>query len=298
VSTPGLRGQVRKPANAHLRHNREMKSKPPKKPSPTEVAKAAGCSKGLASRLLTRGMTPEQIILRMEERRARELARLADAESAVNGRTNGAAMDFPTIPLPEEPRFPPFAESEKRKEFYLSKIRELQAQKLHGQLFPLEPLRSVVFTSTHFLSNRLRDLPDELADQLGAENAKLLRIRIHAIFDEARRVLAWECQRHGLPVPPDPPPPIRRRLAYYERFIRDSRAGEIETIPINERIDSPEWTRLHPSVTFEQGFEILRKKRQWDQDYLDLMRRRSEWDLPSELPDPPPPEPPEEPETV
>jgi hypothetical protein len=270
-----------------------MKSKPPKKPSPTEVGKIAGCSKGLASRLLTRGMTPEQIILRMEERRARELARLADAEtaSAVNGRTNGAAMEFPTIPLPEEPRFPPFAESEKRKEFYLSKIRELQAQKLHGQLFPVEPLRSVVFTSTHFLGNRLRDLSGEMRDELGAELAGKLHARIVALLNEARRVLDWEGQRHGFPpLPPDPPPEVRKRLGQYEQFLRGSTTGETERISAAKEIGTPEWMAQHPSVSFQESFKYSKLKREWDERMLQLLTERSSWDLPSELPDPPPPE--------
>jgi hypothetical protein len=275
-----------------------MKSKPPKKPSPTAVAKAAGCSKGLASRLLNRGMTPEEIITRLEERRARELARLANAETAgggrVNGPVNGFTMDLPTIPLPESPTFPPFAESERRKEFYLSKIRQLQAEKLHGQLLPLEPLRSVVFAAMHILQNRLRDLPGELADGFGVENTKILGGHIQAILEQSRQIFEWESQRCGVPLPPPMPPAVRKRLAYYERFIRDSRAGEIEVTPLSERIDSAQWRAAHPSITFEDGFRILAAKRRWDEDMLALLRRRAEWDLPSELPDLPPPEPEED----
>jgi hypothetical protein len=257
--------------------------------SVTAIATRAKCSRTLVLRLLRRGLTAVQIVQRAEERRARTEARSATGNGQSNGRVNGHAtmMDFPAVPVPT---IPPFAESEKRKEFYLSEIRELQAAKLRGQALPVEPLRSVIFAATHYLTNRLRDLPDELTDDLGPDLTKLLRARIHALVGEAHRVMVWEAARHGIPPPPDQPPAVRSRLASYERFIRDSRSGETEVIPVNERIDSLEWQRLHPSVTFQQGFEILRKKREWDEAMLELLRRRSEWDLPSELPDEPPPE--------
>lgn len=251
------------------------------------LAERLGVSRQLVGKLFSRGYSVAQIEARIQLRRVKEEPR-SGAAATINGHTNGHdPLDLPTVPVPV---MPPFAESEARKEYFLSEIRELQAAKLRGQALPVEPLRSVVFYASHFLTNRLRDLPDELMDQLGPENTKLLRIRIHTIFDEARRVLAWEHQRAGLPVSPEPPQPVRKRLAYYERFIDDSRTGEIETIPTNERIDSPEWQAQHPSVSFEEGFRILAAKRRWDEDMLLLLRRRAEWDLPNELPEPVPPE--------
>jgi hypothetical protein len=93
-----------------------------------------------------------------------------------------------------------------------------------------------------------------------------------------------ECKKYAISMPAAPPVPTRSQLAYYERFVRDSRTGETETIPLSERIDSPEWMAAHPSVTFEQGFVILAAKRRWDEDMLALLRRRTEWDLPPEVP--------------
>jgi hypothetical protein len=258
------------------------------KPNATALATKAGCSRQLVSRLLARGLSEQQIIDRTRERKAREVARSRGA-GHVNGHTNGLDLgEFPTVPVP------PFAVSEAKKEHHLAEIRGLQAAKLRGQVFPIEPIRSIVFAATHFLVNRLRDLPDELTDELGPALTKLLRVRLYALVEEAHRVLCWECQRHGAPPPPPAPPePVRQRLAYYERYIRDSRLGEIEVIPINERMESAEWQRQHPSVSFEQWFEIKRKKAAWDQAMGELLARRVEWDLPSELPDEPPPEPPE-----
>ena len=256
--------------------------KPAKKAGPTATAKAAGCSKSQAHKLLQRGLSKPEIVQRTKQRKAREEGKAARGNGYVNGHDPD---ELPTVPVP------PFSESEARKEFHLASIRELQASKLRGTVLPVEPWRSVIFASTRFLTNRLRDLPDELADELGPALVTLLRIRIDAIFDESRRVLAWECQRCGVPPPPvDAPEPVRRRLAYYERFLRDSRNGEVEVIPVSERIESKEWRDAHPSISFERAFGILAAKRRWDEDMLALLRRRAEWDLPSETPEPPPPE--------
>lgn len=263
------------------------RKKPAKKAGPSEVARAAGCAKSQAHKLLQRGLSKAEIIAHTEERKAREEARA----TRLNGHANGHdPLECPTVPVP------PFSVSEARKEHFLSEIREMQAAKLRGQVLPLEPWRSAIFAATHFLGIRLRDLPDELRDELGPALTKLLRIRLYAIFDESRRVLAWECERHGVPPPPPAPPePVRSRLAYYERFLAGSRTGEIEPIPLSERIESEEWLAAHPSVSFEERFGILRKKTAWDEDMLALLRRRAEWDLPAETAEPgPPPEPPED----
>jgi hypothetical protein len=285
-----------------------MAEKPNKKPKKlagtvnvTALATRAGCSRTLILRLLRRGLSAEQVVLRAEERRARIAARSA-SNAKVNGLVNGhaAAMDFPVVPVPTMPTIPPFAESEKVKEFHLATIRGLQAAKLGGQVLPLEPWRSVVFTAAHFLCNRLRDLPDELRDELGPELTKLLRVRIHAVVDEARRVQAWEGARHGIPPPPpEPPEPVRARLSHYERYLVGSRTGEVETIPRAEQMESSTWMRQHPSISHSEWFELKRLKNEWDADMGALLLRRRQWDLPSELPDPPPePEPEPEPDAA
>jgi hypothetical protein len=279
----------------------KKKKSPPKqtaKPTHAELAAQLGCSRSLITKLYGRGYSTREIITRVNAQREKAEARAAQANRPSTERVNGHAAnghdpaEFPTVPVP------PFAESERRKEFFLSEIRRAEAAKLHSQLFPIEPLRSILFAATHYLKTRLRDLPGELADELGPELTKTLRAKIHAVCDEAARVLNLECEHYGVePPPPAPAPEVRERLSYYERFVKNSRTGEIETIPLDERIDSAEWRRLHPSVTFEQGFEILRKKREWDLRMSQLLVERSSWDLPNELGDEPP-EPPPEPDAA
>ena len=82
---------------------------------------------------------------------------------------------------------------------------------------------------------------------------------------------------------------MRKRLSYYERYLRDSRNGDIEVIPVNERLESAEWQRQHPSVGEQEWFALKRKKAAWDLEMSALVLRRREWDLPSELPEAPPP---------
>ena len=184
-----------------------------KKLSATAVATRAGCSRQLAARLLARGFSEQQIIDRVRERKEREQSR-AGHSAASGGRVNGYDIDeFPTVPVPGLEPVPPFAVSEAAKEQALAQIRQLQAAKLRGTVLPVEPMRAVVFAATRFLVDRLRDLPDELTDELGPELTKLLRVRIQAVVDESRRVLRWEAARVGVSVPPDPSPEVRRRLA-------------------------------------------------------------------------------------
>jgi hypothetical protein len=52
--------------------DKKPRPKPKAKDGPTKIAKAAGCSKGLAHRLLKRGHTPKQIADRIAENKARE----------------------------------------------------------------------------------------------------------------------------------------------------------------------------------------------------------------------------------
>jgi hypothetical protein len=256
----------------------------------TAIATLAGCSRTLVSRLLSRGFSVEEIVERVRQRRERLETRLAATANPPEGdHVNGqpAGMEFPTIPVPS------FAESEKRKEFYLSEIRRAEAAKLHSQLIPIEPARAIIFAASTYLMNRLRDLPGEVTDELGAVGAKVLDLRLQAMTQEARYVMLWECQRHGVPPPPEPSPVLRKRLAYYERFAKDS--TEIEIIPAGERMENARWLKAHPSVTEQEWFQIKAKKKAWDERMLQLLAERSSWDLPPEPP-PPPPELPEEPE--
>jgi hypothetical protein len=273
-----------------------MAGKPKKtrqKVTAAEVAKRAGCSRQLASRLLLRGFSEAEIVRRCADRKERQQARAARIAGATGngsgGYVNGHSHDsttgefpFPTVPIP------PFAHSEARKEHFLASIREAQAAKLTGQLLPLQPWRGVVLAATQHVRNRLRDLPGELADELGPELANTLRAKIHAIFDESRRIMTWEFARVGIQMPPDPPAPVRSRLAYYEAYLAGSRTGEIENIDTAQQIGTPEWFARHPSIDFQESFRYSRLKKEWDADMSELLGRRAAWDLPSELPDAPP----------
>jgi hypothetical protein len=268
-------------------------------PTATAIATRAGCSRQLVSRLLTRGFSEQQIIDRIAERKRRTEARIAGPPT--NGKPNGHDMDFPVIPVAEEPSFPPYSQSEAKVEFHLAEKRELEVARLRRELMPLQPAQSIIRAAAEYLMNRLRSLPEEAQDRLGSENTEWLRAQISHICDEARQVESRERVQHGLPpLPPALPDPVRKRLADYEHFLKGT--NQIIITPDEQRIDSMEWRRLHPKVTFDQVFVLLRKKREWEQkkleherQNLELERERAEWDLPPEIPDDPaPPDPPEE----
>jgi hypothetical protein len=129
-----------------------MARKKSPKHSPAAVAEAAGCSPSLAHRLLTRGMTREQIVARCEQRRKAEAARR---------KVNGHAANVTTIP--------PFAISQAKKEFALAELRGLEVEIKRGTLVRLEPLRSVCFAAAQYLSVRFSSLPDELRQEFGPQ---------------------------------------------------------------------------------------------------------------------------------
>jgi hypothetical protein len=258
-----------------------MKRKPSAKKKvgigPTAVAKAAGWSKGLAHRLLARGLSPEQIIERVAEDKRRKQA-LAD------GRVNGHAA---TAGIPS------FVESQTLKEWHLAQLRGIEVQSKRRDLLPLEPWLSVCFSGLRFIRQRLSALPDELGVEFGRTLAKVLHQRLEHIFTEARRVNEQECAKHGIVLPPEPPPPpVSPLLPYYQRYERGSTTGELENTSGVEQIGTPEWLALHPSVSFQESFQISARKKQWDGEMAALLNRRHEWDLPPEPPpvDPPPPE--------
>ena len=210
------------------------------------------------------------------------------------GRESEMLAGLPATPVNGH-AVPSYAESQAIKEYHLSELRGIEVEIKRRQLFPIEPLRAILFAGAHYLQNRLGSLPGELSGQLGPELTKLLHFHIAAAFNEARRVVCWESVRHGISPPPDPPPaPLRKRLAYYEQFIRNSRAGEIESVDAAQQIGSVEWLRLHPSVSFQESFKYSALKKEWDARMSQLLAERSSWDLPPELPEEPPPEPPEE----
>ena len=260
-----------------------MKPKP-KKESPTEVAAAAGCSKGLAHRLLARGMTRAAIIERVAEDRRRKAALAAvpkkklpqvSAEAFTNGANGHAALTG----------IPSYSESQSLKEWHLAELRGIEVQSKRRDLLPIEPLLSVCFSGLRFMKQRLMALPDELGYEFGNTLAKVLTQRLAHIFAETRRVNELECLKRGVILPPEPPPPPRSAtLAYYQQYESGSTTGELENTTAVEQIGTPEWLALHPGIGFQESFKVSAKKRAWDAQMAALLNSRSEWDLPPEAP--------------
>ncbi len=261
------------------------KSNKPQPITATAIAKKAGCSRQLASRLLARGFDERQIVERVEERKRREAARTSARNKAATAVTSappshsGPVNGFP---------YPPFAESEAKKEAALAELRSIEVARQKGELLPLAPILAVTTSVVKFEHDLLWLLPNEAAQELAGrseqEIASILHRHVERIFAAVAAFGEGECRKFNIVLPPAPPTPTRSQLASYERFVKDSRVGEIEVTPLSERIDSKEWTEAHPSVTFEMGFAILRKKREWDRAMAELLNRRSEWDLPPERP--------------
>jgi hypothetical protein len=229
---------------------------------PTEIARLAGVSKQLASKKLRQGKTPAQIIAEAEAARsaAGKVASIADV--------------------------PPFAESQRLKEYHLATLRGLEVRKRRGELLEVEPWRSLVGGAMDILRVRFQALPDEVINEIGRENTEMLRRRIKHIFAEARRHMAATYARYGVVLPPRPPSKPPELLADYQQYTDD---GEIVDVPVPARINSYEWGQLHPSRS-KDWFKLVQMKRQWDADMSALLARRSEWDLPPEVPAPPEPE--------
>jgi hypothetical protein len=248
-----------------------MGTKPKPKDTPTSVAKAAGCSRQLADRLLRRGMTRAAIIERMERQREAEAAR---------GKVNGHAAGIASVP--------PFTESQARKEFHLAELRALEVAVKRGELVRLEPLRSICYSSVKYLSVRFSSLPDELRHEFGPELARVLQDRIRHYFSEAAQLYRHECTKRGMRVAPaEPPPPPHEILAYYQRYMKDSTTGEVENVSAAQQVGSYEWRRDHPSRA-KDWFRIQQLKVAWDAEMAALLARRSEWDIsPEPVPVPP-----------
>jgi hypothetical protein len=265
---------------------RKSKKKQPEAINATAIAARAGCSRQLVSRLLARGFDERRIVERIAERKARESAR--NKAATVVSSAPPPSYSGPVNGFPAPHGYPPFAESEAKKEAHLAELRGLEVAKAKGELFPLQPLMAITVGILRFQRDLLWLLPHEAGQELSMrtepEVASILHRHLEHMFHAVEAFAEGECRKYAVAMPAAPPAPTRSQLAYYERYRRDSRDGEIEVIPVCERIDSKEWMAAHPSVTFEQGFVILRKKKEWDKAMGELLAKRSEWDLPVEAP--------------
>jgi hypothetical protein len=221
-----------------------------------EMAERLGVSRQLIGKLFSRGYTTKEIEARVELRRAKAEARMGDTPNIerVNGHTNGHDLDeFPTVPI-----VPTFAESEKRKEYYLSEIRRAEAAKLHQEMLPVQPLPITVMVA-RFRRDILERWPEELGPELAMrsreEIARVLGRRIESLFQASKAFFEGECRKYGLTPPPEPPlsppsPDHERRLhdpvlPVAERILRGISqdlpiAPTLPTAPL-ESSESPEW---------------------------------------------------------
>jgi hypothetical protein len=253
-----------------------------------EVGRLAGCSHVLAARLLRRGFTVDEIIKRCERRRAVEAAK--------------AGVETPNVPVPSEPitssHAASFAYHQARKERALADYRELQVQKAKGELVALQPWYAINVELLRFAARCLEcwdvDLPPLLFGGSEAQMAEILcrrRIHLFAATEQFRRV---ESEKYGIVLPPpEPDPPSRPPDTLYSRYVKDSRSGKIERIPLEDFIGSEIWRKHHPSISFQAEFKLIAIKRQWDLEMSQLLDRRATWDLPPEPgtdEDEPPPE--------
>jgi hypothetical protein len=111
--------------------NKKPRAKSKAKDSPAEVARAAGCSRQLAHRLLQRGMTRSEIIARVAEQNARKADLMEFPTTAVSATNGHAAADGMLS----------YAGAQASKENWSAALRKLEHQKKCGELVPVRYMR-------------------------------------------------------------------------------------------------------------------------------------------------------------
>lgn len=260
--------------------------------SAAEVGRRAGCSKQLASRLLKRGFSPDEIVQRIKSNKEAAVAKSS------NGSPGIPLLDLPALPVADGPSF---AAAQLRKELALAQLREIEIAERRRTLIPVSYVKH--WNSVFLIDGRqiLEQGPSELQDRLAAESSpmkckEILTSWIDRVSERFERLRSmWEPPfapkvggeaqgEPAIPVPPPAPPGPQDRLADYQQYVEGSESGELEPIPMSQRIASVEWLQEHPSFDLQGAFRILAKKRQWDADMAALLRRRGEWDLAPEPP--------------
>jgi hypothetical protein len=271
----------------------------------TESARAMAtrlkCSRQLIDRLRRRGHSDVEIAARVRERQAREAAKLEPVLPA-----DLPALSVPTVDGHGNNGFPTFASSQREKEYWLCQLRAHQVQLAKADALPVEPWRALTTQVVRFQCDCLRRWPEDVAGEIAMrpqhECAEVLRVRVEHLFRSTESYLEAECRKYNIRLGPPPPDEPRLRLAYYERYARDSKCGAVEVIPVDERFESAEWYRKHPSIANDpqKWFAVKRAKAKWDEEMAQLLKRRVEWDLPDEevVGDEQPEEPPEPKETA
>jgi hypothetical protein len=173
--------------------------------SPTEVAKAAACSRPLAYRLLRRGMSPAQIVERAAERKARlGIAvgprqvglTIGKGQSNVTGNHHGNGNGFDGRAAVET-----FSAAQTRKESALADLRSLEYRQRNGDLVEVAEVRDWMNHLLRPMVGALRHLPAELRDQFtlvnGPQFEELLLSRIDNVLLATVSYLAESVSRAG-----------------------------------------------------------------------------------------------------
>ena len=202
----------------------------------------------------------------------------APAPAPANGRNNHADADADATS-----DIPAYTTSLAKKEASIAGIRELELEQKRGALAPVGPLQAWVLESVSYLRNHTWELPAALREREHSAAADLVERVLRRTFREWERYSRARAQHYGLRLPPPlPPPPPREQLAYYQRYVAGALDGRVESVPNAQQIGTVEWRRLHPSITTQQAFELIAKKKAWDASMCGLLKSRATWDLPEE----------------
>jgi hypothetical protein len=159
------------------------------KESSKAIAERAGCSRTLVERLRGRGHTDDEIISRVQRRKAAEAAK---REGLVNGHAADAIVTG---------GFPSYAESQRRKEAALAGLREAQLAKMVGDAVPRAQAKNWLAHILIPLAAGLRRIPSELRGELehqpGEVVERLLGERIELTLQCAREFWHALKTRHG-----------------------------------------------------------------------------------------------------
>jgi hypothetical protein len=174
------------------------------------------------------------------------------------------------------------AESIARKESALASLRETELRQKRGSLAEVGPIMGWVADVVMFLRDRVRAWPALLGVEHGRGAEQLAEREVKRLLKDVEKHWRARARYHGIGLPPPlPPPPPPSRLPSYEQYVAGSVDGEREPIPPGERLGSLEWRALHPAVSDQQMFELMKRKRAWDADMAALLARRHAWDIPS-----------------
>jgi hypothetical protein len=270
--------------------------------SPSEIASAAGCSRPIVYRLLSRGLDRDAIVARFANRTMRKTnqpgarapvrppARPArKGKGKVNVKASpSSSPSSSSSPSPGSNGHghsipPPFVESQAAKEEALAGLRRLELRTKQGELADVRMIQSWTIEAIAFERGHTFALPTLLREHGHAAAGDLAERLLLHIFHDSDAYMRRRAKSYGIALPPPiPPPPAPDQLPAYIQYMKAAIDGRTAEVPFEQRILSFEWRQAHPSVTIQQEFEIREKKRRWDAAMAELLNARSTWDLPPE----------------